>query len=395
MPVNLIDIQNKLRDFSAQVKARKEKIAVRQQEIADLVAAYAQRQDELRERVSRAAEVLPRLRCAVPVDEPLDAAVSSPGLPEAFTVLAADGSQINPSRHARVEFCVINVAVVKMVRGSGQAPKIITRSQLLDYGAVFLPGGGMISEGIVALRRDLREREALAEWAGDLVYPAISMTDGPLELYREPQDAGDFNQTLDRYLEVLAELRNRDLISLGYVDKPGGDLIARLLELVQLDETELAAYSQRQRRFAGVSDVSLLSGILQNPGDRSAVFAIHSEIARRFRDDLALHFFYLNVGRPGKPHLARVEIPGWVVRDAALLGTVQAALVEQAAMLGTRPYPYILHRAHEEAIVTMLESEHVEEMIVAALDSRGIATEGKSHKQYHKDLTKQKTRYQG
>ena len=395
MPVNLIDIQNKLRDFSAQAKAHKEKIAVRQQEMADLVAAYAHQLDDLRERVSRAAEVVPRLRCAVPVNESLDAAVPSPGCPEIFTVLAADGSQINPSRHARVEFCVINVAVVKMVRGSGEAPKIVTRSQLLDYGAVFLPGGGMISEGMVALKRDLREREALVEWAGDLVHPAVSMTDGPLELYREPQDGADFNQTLDRYLDVLAELRTNGLITLGYVDKPGGDLIARLLELTQLDELDFAAYNQRQRRFAGVSDVSLLSGILQRPGDRSAVFAIQSEIARRFRDDLALHFFYLNVGRPGQPHLARVEIPGWVARDAVLLGTVQSVLVEQAAMLGTRPYPYILHRAHEEAIVTLLESEHVEEMIVAALESRGIATEGKSHKQYHKDLTKKKTRYQG
>jgi hypothetical protein len=395
MPVNLIDIQNKLNDFSAQARARKEKIAVRHQEVTNLVETFAHRGDELRDRVARAAELVPRLRCAIPGDEPLNIAVSCPSLPETFTVMAADGSQINPSRHARVEYCVINVAVVKMVRGSGQAPKIFTRSQLLDFDAVFLPNGGMISEGMVALKRDLREREALAELAGDLVHPAVSMTDGPLELYREPQEAGDFNQTLDRYLDVMADLCQNQLITLGYVDKPGGDLIARLLELIQLDDDELSVFNRRQRRFAGVNDVALLSDVLTNPGDRSAVFGIQSEIARRFSGGLALHFFYLNVGNPGRPHLARVEIPAWVAEDKLLLGMLQAVLVEQAAILGTRPYPYILHRAHEEALVTLQESEHVEELIVAAFTQRGIPIDEKSNKQYHKDLTTRKTRYQG
>ena len=395
MPVNLIDIQKKLTDFSVQAKARAARIAGYHQEVTHLVEAYAQRGEELRERVSRAAEQIPHLRCAVPGNEPLDLTVPCPNLPETFTVLAADGSQINPSRHARIEFCVINVAVVKMVRGSGQAPKIFTRSQLLDFDAAFLPTGVLIPEGMVALKRDLQEREALAELAGELIHPAVSMTDGPLELYREPQEAGEFDQTLDRYLDVLALLRSRQLITLGYVDKPGGDLIARLLELVQLDEHDLEAYNPRRRRFAGVSDVYLLSSLLVNPGDRSAVFAIHSDIARRFSGDLALHFFYLNVGKVGRPHLARVEIPGWVAKDRVLLETLQAILMEQAGMLGSRPYPYILHRAHEEAIVTMAEADHVEEMIVAEFINRGIPIGDISHKQFHKNLPTQKTRYQG
>lgn len=395
MPVNLIDIQNKLSAFSAQAKAHEAQIAIRHQEVTDLMAAYAHRLEALQARVERAAELVPRLRCAVPVDEPLNSAFPSPDLPETFTVLAADGSQINPSRHARVKYCVINVAVVNMVRGSGEAPRILTRSQLLDYDAVFLPSGGTISEGVVALKRDLREREALTELAGDLVHPAISLTDGPLELYREPQDAAGFAQALDRYLGVLDELRQRHLITAGYVDKPGGDLIARLLELVALGDDDLSAYQQRGRRFAGVSDAALLSSLLPNPGDRSAVFAIQSEMSRHFSGELALHFFYLNVGRPCHPHLARVEIPAWVARDKALLGVLQGVLVEQATMLGTRPYPYILHRAHEEALVTLQESQHVEELIVAALLQRQVPVDEKSNKQYHKDLSTQKTRYQG
>jgi len=395
MPVNLLNIQQKLNDFSAQAQAHKAMIASRQQEITNLIEGYADRLDELRARVDQAAAQMPQLRCAVPRDEPLDAVIAKPDLPKTFTVLAADGSQINPSRHARVAFCVINVGVVKMVRGSGLAPEIQTQSQLLDYDAVFLPGGGMISEGLVALKRDLREREALAELAGEIQAPAISMTDGPLELYREPQESADFTKTLDRYLEVLAQLKSQGLMTLGYVDKPGSDLIGRMLELVNIPDKNLGADHLRQRRFAGVRDTQLVADLLQAPGDRSALFAIYSQTAMRFGKDLLPHFFYLNVGQVGKPHLARVEVPGWIAQDRDLVGLLQAVLTEQAAILGTRPYPYILHRAHEVAVVTMPEHQHVEEMIVAEFERREIPVDEGSYKQYHKDLPTGKTRYQG
>jgi hypothetical protein len=393
MPVNLIEIQQKLNDFSAQAKARHEKLASRRQEVTDLFDAYADRLVDLRETFQKAAQVNPHLRCAVPLDEPLDAVVPMPDLPGRFTVMAADGSQINPSRHARVAFCVINVGIVIMVRGSGEAPAIHAHSQLLDFDALYTPGGRMISEGLVALKRDLREREALAELAGDMRKPAVSMTDGPLELYREPQESAAYEQTLDRYLSVLGHLRDHGLITLGYVDKPGSDLIARLLELVQLDEDALSAPPATKRRYAGVQDAQWLEERLGQPGDRSALFGIYSETARAFTGDLALHFFYLNVGIPGKPHLARVEVPGWVARDRDLVGMLQAVLAEQAAILGTRPYPYVLHRAHEVAVVTLPEHQHVEEMIVAEFQRRDIPVAEASYKQYHKDLDPTKTRY--
>ena len=393
MPVNLIEIQKKLADFSHQISTRNQQLTIQAGEIAALLAAYANRLDDLKDKFNRAADQLPHLRCAIPVDEPLNTAIPAPSLPEKFTVLAADGSQINPNRHARVAFCVINVGVVKMVRGSGQSPEIYTQSQLLDYDALFLPRGGMISEGMVALKRDLREREALVDLAGELTLPAISMTDGPLELYREPQESRDFSQTLERYLSVLDRLQGLGMMTLGYVDKPGSDLIARLLELANLSDEDLQFYNQGNRQFAGLSDIHLLTQILSHPGDRSAVFGIHSQTATNFRGDLALHFFYLNVGVSGKPHLARVEVPGWIAQDKTALGILQAVLMEQACVMGTRPYPYILHRAHEEAIVTMQEHARVEDMIVAECQRRGIAIDEKSYKQYHKDLPTSKTRY--
>ncbi len=395
MPVNLINIQKKLERFSAQANKYEEKIIARKAELKELITTYAHRTDEVRARFDWAAEVVPRLRCAVPVDEPLDAVIAMGEAPEAYTVLAADGSQINPSRHTQVPFCVINIGVVKMQVGSGHAPAIFTQSELLDYEGVFAPSGGMISEGNVALMRDFGERSAMIELAEDVQPPAIAMIDGPLELIREPRESAGFSKILDQYLDILKGYRDRDLALLGYIDKSQSDLVGRLLELMTLRDGDLETYYQRERKFTGVRDLQVMSQMLQNPGERSAVFAIHSQSAQHFQNDLALHFFYLNVGKADQPHLARVEVPQWVAVDQAFVGMLQAVLTEQAKVLGTRPYPYLLHRAHEEALVTLSEHQHVEEMIVAEFDRRGIPVDEPSYKQYHKDLPTKKTRYQG
>jgi hypothetical protein len=395
MPVNLIDIQKKLESFSAQAESYGSKLAAGRREMADLIKLYAGKLDEVKARVDRAVEVIPRLRCAMPVDESLDAVISMGQVPDQYTILAADGSQINPSRHTRVPFCVINLGMVKMTLGSGRAPEIFTQSELLDYEGVFTDSGGMISEGNVALMRDFGERSAMIELAEDVRPPAIAMIDGPLELIREPRESAGFSKILDQYLDILKGYRDRDLALLGYIDKSQSDLVGRLLELMTLSDADLETYYQREHEFAGVLDLHLMTELLKNPGERSAIFTIHSQTALGFRDDLALHFFYLNVGKPDKPHLARVEIPQWVAADRAFVGVLQAVLMEQAKVLGTRPYPYLLHRAHEEALVTISEHQHVEEMIVAKFERQGITVGEPSYKQYHKDLPTKKTRYQG
>lgn len=393
MPVNLVDIQKKLKAFSIQAKQRKEALSQHLQEITGLVNTYANRLDELDELISQRLVSDARLRCAQPAGEPLNLVVSKPDLPKTLTILAADGSQINPSRHYQVEFCVINVGLVIIKHGSGETPQVITHSQLLDYDAVFLPGGGMITEGLVALQRDLLEREALAGFTGDLNMPAISMTDGPLELYHEPGETEAFTKALDKYMFVLDEMKVRNLITLGYVDKPGSDLIVRLLELTQQATSGLKKTNTQKRRYAGVTDRHLLENLLSEPGDRSAIFKIVSPTAGRFPVDLAPHFFFLNVGRLGAPHLARVEIPAWVAETSHSIDCIQAALLAQAHILGTKPYPYALHRAHEAALVSISEHKHVEDMIMAAFSEHGVTTETGSNKQYLKDIPAQKTRY--
>jgi hypothetical protein len=332
----------------------------------------------------------PTLRCAIPVKEALDAHFPLPSLPEQMTLIAVDGSQIFADRHAEVEYCLVNTGAIWMRYGSSDAPVTSIQSQLI-FGES-LEG---MSDDRLSLQRDMAERESLLELASQAQAPLITLTDGPLEIWtttlEEGRVVGEFKKSLERYLEVLGNLRELNATTAGYVDKPGADLVVRLLEVAQAKEEDLAGM-RTYRPFKGVTDHELFRDILQ-PGERSAIFGIQSRSSKPYQGELALHFFYLNVGRVGHPYLARVEIPGWVVEDNSMLDDLQAVLVSQCGMIGARRYPYLLHRAHETAVVSQDDKEQVTNMIVNELRKHGLEVAGQSAKQYNKDVSGKRTRY--
>ncbi len=390
MPINLIDIQKTLSTFSEQAREVFQQVNGHLSTLEETLNAYAAELDLVKQIVAQANEVDPRLRCAMPVDEPLNAAIPVGEMPARVTLLAVDGSQINPSRHIRVPFCVINIGGVEMERGSGLTPRIHQETQLLDYVETVSASAGILTEGAVALKRDLREREFLAEWAEKLTKPAITMLDGPLELYRDPQSAAGFEAIEQKFKNALDRLRLADVMTLGYVDKPGSDLCVRMLELIPRTQ-EGSGVSSKTARAVRVLDSSLFSPILKDPGDRSAIFALTSAPSpRRLQEHQRLHFFYLNVGSPGQQHLARVEVPAWVAEDKAKLALIQAVLLDQTRILGSQPYPYLIHRAHEVALVSMNEHQQVEEFIVREFIRAGIPVGELSPKQALKNLSERK-----
>jgi hypothetical protein len=172
----------------------------------------------------------------------------------------------------------------------------------------------------------------------------------------------------------------------GYVDKPSANLVVRLLEIV---ETPLADLPQIKdcHPLRGVSDLYIYRDLLA-PGERSAIFAMQSQSVKNYTGPLGLHFFYLNVGREGHPWLARVEIPAWVADNPEMLDHLQAVLVHQCQLMGSRPYPYLLHRAHETAVVTQEEKAQVTQMIALELRRRGVEVGEQSYKQSAKGLGK-------
>lgn len=391
MSLDFKQVREQVKQLGEAALQRQQRLIDLRKQACDVLEQNASQLDPLRRKVQRVVkEYDPNLRCAMPFQEPLDAHFPTPGLPSTATVIAADGSQIFMDRHAEVEYALINVGAIQMQLGTPQPPLTQITSQLLYY-----EQAENLSEATLALRRDLNERKRLDELASGLQPPVITFTDGPMELvWARVEGSGEasaFQKSLEEYLQVLAHLGSSQVTTAGYVDKPGADLVVRLLEVAMASETDLANI-RKSRPLRGVRDRDLYTDLLQ-PGERSAVLTLQSPSARNYQGSLALHFFYLNVGlRPNKPWLARVEIPAWVAENPAMLDSLHAVLIGQCRMMGEHPYPYLLHRAHETAVVNRQEQEQVTQMIVLELRRLGINIEGKSQKQELKDSA-ERTRY--
>lgn len=384
MPVNYQQALQQIREMGKQAPVREAHLKALREEVHVLLAEMSCELDSLEQLVERAGAENDHLRCAVPRSECLTAAFPTPTLPDCYSLLAADGSQINPDRHGSVEFGAINVGAIRIRPGDSQPPQEFVRSRLLFYDDLTTENGSPLTDDVVALMRDLAERQELAEMARREPAPVVTLTDGPLELYRQGRGMPEFDKEFEKYQKVLEDLANMQVATAGYVDKPRGDLVVRLLELVPLARRGALTEAGRDRPYRHITDSSLYMSLLR-PGERSAVFGIRAPAGQGFQGQLALHYFYLNVGREQHASLSRVEIPRFVAENPAMLNLLHAALVAQAHHLGPRPYPYILHRAHEIAVISFDERSQLENMIVAELHKQGVSIEDPSNKQVAKD----------
>ncbi len=385
MSINFQQIYVQVKDIGQGAKERRLQKEQAQSTARRLLERYADELAFLRAKVEAARAADPTLRCACPLNETLASSYPPPASLSPAVLLAADGSQINPDRHAAVQFCLINVGAIVLRGGSGAAPEIHTHSQLL-YGEELETQTGTMTERLVALRRDLKERSLLEELSRDMKGAVVTFTDGPIELWggRDGEDARAYQDALQSYLSLLSRMQARGVVTAGYVDKPSANLVVRLLEIASSDGGQDSLSNLR-----GVSDRWLYgekTAPLLPPGHRSAVFGLQSRAEKEYQGRLALCFFYLNVGAEGHPWPVRVEIPRWVAEDAQKLDLLHAALVEQCRMMGSRPYPYLLHRAHEVAVVGLEEKYQVEQMLIQELRRQEQEVDHGSYKQSAKNL---------
>ena len=402
MSIDFQQIYARIRQIGREAQAGQAALHLKQERAWDLLQAHARDLETLREKVEGPAhEADPNLRCALPATEFLNARQpSAPDLPPA-TLIAVDGSQIVPDRHAALTYGLVNVGAVILRTDSGDAPQIHTESQLLFEDELRAKDGSLLDEGRIALQRDARERLRLLELARQATGadpslsrgPVVALTDGPVELWgaKDPAHAGEYQKFLQRYLEDLDRLSDLGVTLGGYVDKPAADLVVRLLEIATASDENLKDL-RTYHPLLGVSDRWLFGKLLQ-PGERSAVFALQSSSRARYSGPRAIHFFYLNVGPARHPAVARVEFPQWVAEDPAKLELLHGNLVRQSGMLGAKPYPYLLHRAHETARVSFDEKEQVERLLQQELLGQGIQPEERSGKQSIKDNSGNKRSY--
>ena len=388
MPVDYQQIYARFKEIGAGAHLRRQELEDQRARARKLLADFANEIDLLRSKVEAAKAVDPNVRCALPLKEPLDAHYAAPVLATDATLIAADGSQINPDRHAAVQFGLVNVGAVTMRLNSGVSTDITTISDLL-YGDQLETNFGLITDDMVALRRDLGERAALDDISRDIKGTVVTFTDGPIELWgAKGEDPTTYSNFVDNYKKVLEGLHKRGVITAGYVDKPSADLVLRLLEIASAKPEELK-HIRDFRPFRLVSDLWLY-GEKRAPmlpaGHRSAVFGLQSGSEKKYTGPLALCFFYLNVGTDGHPWPVRVEIPAWVAENREMLDLLHAVLVAQCRVMGHKPYPYLLHRAHETAVVKQDEKFQIEQMLLHEMRSQDEEIGDPSNKSHTKAL---------
>lgn len=384
MTIDYQQLVAQIQKFVAQSQVYQQQWYATRQLCLKTLQEQAQNITALRDRVEKLAQnQLKNLRCALPIKENLDACVSLPKMIQPPTVLAADGSQISPDRHAAVYFGLINVSGFVFPYEQNTVPQITQRCELI-YGAQL----ENYSEARLALQRDIAERRMILDLGKSIQNPCVALVDGPLELWVERSQSGEEQEIYQRYLEsyfnLLGDLYQKKIPFAGYIDRPESNYLIRLLEIGHASAEELSDI-QRYHPFNGVSDVDILGDLLK-PGQRSALFSLQSATSAQYPQHSQINFFYVNIGNANQAWLGRVEIPTWVAREVELVDLVHATIVMQCQIMGRNAYPYALHRAHELAVVSFAEKEQVTRWILTEMQRRGLPIGVISHKQGLKNL---------
>ena len=378
MPINYLNLQPQIKDYCEQAKSIYKSRAQKIDQTLDLLHRCA---DEI---ASGALEDVPALtsphaksRCARPNNERID---QSYGLinKEQYALLASDGSQITSNHHDALPVSLINISGIFYQPNSGKAPEIQTSSEFIrnTKNDIVLE---IIPEDKVNLIRDVAEAGILANYHSESDLPIIAISDGPLELFHEPRTSADHQRLFQEYLKTLQKIHQAGRILGGYIDKPRADLVIHMLEIIYKSDSGLD--------LSNISDADIFSHILE-PGSRSAIFQLNSPSSSNYTGPLALQFFYLNVGRKDKPWIVRVEINRWTADNMVSVGLLHQALLDQCRLMGSQPYPYILHRAHEEAVVHFDEKEKLTSLLSFLLQQSGVEIGSRSYKSSAKELQK-------
>jgi hypothetical protein len=381
MPLNHLELQEQITCFSRE-SLRYHQNA--QEQLAQALQALAHFSSDLgkMQRIGNVATV----RVAIPTGE--NPATSFSVLTETNTcnLVCADGSQIIPDPHTVPVFALVNIGVIRILAGQSEPIQPLIYSKLLQHDQLYV-NNELVNEEMVNLERDMLEMRHLSENCRGLKGPVIALRDGMLELYHEPRNQQAFQEKVQSYHAYLESLHAADVIGAGYVDKPRSQMVLELLRLCAAEDQKQSAAAF----FPNLIDRQLFEQRLKS-GERSAIFEnrpCRDNPAERFSSKF--FFFYFNVSCNEKPWIVRVEIPDWVAADSAKVNLLQSVLLEQCAIMGTKPYPYCLHRAHETALVRQEEKDELGKRIQTHQLQDGIPLDEKSYKQSAKDHEPRKT----
>lgn len=275
-----------------------------------------------------------------------------PEVPEVYTALATDGSQIPLDRHAVAPCFLINVGEIVLHYGTGERPQL-TSQAILHYRDEDLyttegPGDPVpLSDKIIANRRLLAESAALARLIeAHKDRQAIALVDDPLIVWT-PQGESEAEQRriIDGFCQMLSAGQASGTPVAGYVSRPAHRDVVGALRLTLCEPGCAHDLKSLCAKLAHLTDAQLFKSLLPRPGERSPIFGSRAASLSLYPDEHRVAFFYLNAGG----EIARVEVPQWVAEDADLTDRVHRLCFDQARK--GQGYPIALAEAHERAVV--------------------------------------------
>ncbi len=307
-----------------------------------------------------------------PTDEPLARRIPCPALPiEESVLVAVDGSQITPDRHAAVLYYLIQVGGL-IFRYNGNAPLPFSEAELHFEESDLLNSQGLLITSELGMRRTVAEMAYLAHLTAvaeesSPPLPVIALTDGPL-LWPYTGQSKEEENALPAYFTALTALREAGGLPAGFIERPGGSPLLELLWASRLT-AEGTPIHKGEAPLRALTDHELMTYFL-SPGERSSWLERPSAMnARHSRHGHPIWFCYLNVGEVDYPVIARIEVPQWACRDG-WIDRLHAILIHQARVLHGNPY--VLARAHELALVTSQDKAALEALLQRQLFERGI-----------------------
>ncbi|MBI4496908.1 MAG: DNA double-strand break repair nuclease NurA [Chloroflexi bacterium] len=409
MALDLTQVARAVHRRARQLQAGRQRRDHRHQEAVRLLRAWDARWEALRatlEHVPRERLIWrpPRLH------DGLVGRVAAAPCPQEYTVLAVDGSHLEPDRHRSVDCYLVNLGRV-VIRYGPQAdarlwsePAVYFSSssdaaaepdeQITDERQTASDGDlqeEMDRAAITALRT-LREMERLVDLAeSETADPTLALIDGSLfwNLGRYLRPLGGPGSRERRLLTAYAgqlrrcrELaRRRRLVLAGYVSFPGSHEVDDALRLAVCPDTQqgdLPDCTQRcpisrvapdQRPCSAVGEVldrDLFFAVLE-VGQRSAVFLTRHEQMEEVLDEAdRLCFYYLRTAH----EIVRIEVPRWVVEDPELLALSHTLALDQAQR--GQGYPAALMEADALAAVSEQDRRRFWELVEQALTDARI-----------------------
>ena len=190
----------------------------------------------------------------IPFGEPIDAAIDPRPLPERFTVVAADGSQVYPDRHGIALYYAINIGSIVLRFGTGEVP-LAESEPVICFEAAQLSDdfGNLVSSQLINARRALQEIMRLAARACTEIQlaPTVALSDGNLALRvkQEGIPEREGQQLQADYIAQLDWLRESNVCLGSFISRPSSTSIVRLIDLAERTTLDrVSEYVKKDRK---------------------------------------------------------------------------------------------------------------------------------------------------